>query len=80
MNLKNLTNEYQREMGDLFDEIPKSVLAAIAVSALTCGGDQISTARARLAKEWEVLNLNGIVQQKPSKAGRAALTKDQSHD
>lgn len=63
------SNEYSEQLGqDLYDVIPKSVLAAIAVSALTCGGDHLEEARERVAKEWMILFQNGIVRQKPPKA------------
>ncbi len=59
-------NEYAAELGlDLFDKCPKSVFAAIAVSALTLGGDYLDEARIRVLKEWWVLHHNGIVPQKP---------------
>ena len=78
-HLGNLRNDYQNAIEhELFDEIPKSVWAAIAISALTCGGDKLAEAPQLVAKEWEVLHLNGIVPQKPGKHARAALsaTKD----
>lgn len=61
------TNEYSQALGTLFDETPKAVLAAIAVSALTCGGDRLEEAKARVAHEWRILHANGIVPQKPGK-------------
>jgi hypothetical protein len=70
MHLKNLNNDYARELGALFDEMPKSVIAAIAVSALTMGGDYLDEAAIRAAREWQVLHDAGIVQQKPSKTAR----------
>ena len=73
-NLKNLRNDYQDELGDLFDEIPKSVLAAIAVSALTDGGDCLDYAKRRVADEWRVLHENGIVDQKPGKIARKSMS------
>ena len=75
-NLKNKTNGYQWALGlSLFDEIPKSVLAAIAVSAVTNGGIDIEAAAFRVAKEWDVLHANGIVPQKPGKAARLAISE-----
>jgi len=58
-------NDYSRTL-PFYDAIPKSVLAAIAVSALTCGGDQIEYAETRVAEEWWALWEAGIVVQKPS--------------
>lgn len=64
MNLKNHSNEYCRQLTH-FDKVPKTVLAAIAVSALTCGGDQIDKADERVMGEWWALYRAGIVPQKP---------------
>ena len=50
-----------------YNHIPKAVWAAIAVSALTCGGDQLAEARKRVLNEWAVLHANKIVPQKPPK-------------
>lgn len=59
-------NQYAAQIGqDLYENIPKAVLAAIAVSALTLGGDYLEEARSRVAKEWLILFQNGIVPQKP---------------
>jgi hypothetical protein len=67
-----LSNEYARLL-TWYEEVPKAVLAAIAVSYATAGGDHLEQAEANVAKEWKTLNENGIVQQKPSaKALRAA--------
>lgn len=70
-HLNNLTNLYADALGSMFDEIPKSVLAAIAVSALTCGGDEIAFAAHRVAAEWQALYDNGIVAQRLGKLARA---------
>lgn len=59
-------NPYERELGTLFDKTPKAVFAAIAVSVLTCGGDQLDEAADRLIAEWWTLYDNGIVPQKPA--------------
>lgn len=67
-------NEYAAQLGSaLYAECPKAVLAAIAVSALTCGGDQLEHAAARLANEWQVLHGNGIVPQRPGPSAREVL-------
>ena len=50
MNIKNLRNEYA-DLLPYLNTIPKSVLAAIAVSALTCGGDYLDQAAERVASE-----------------------------
>jgi hypothetical protein len=63
-----LNNDYARALGEqLFADMPKTVLAAVAVSALTTGGEELSEAAVRVAREWHILHLNGIVPQKPSK-------------
>ncbi|MFT8445092.1 MAG: hypothetical protein ABF751_09795 [Acetobacter orientalis] len=72
-NLKNTSNEYALALGAMFDEMPKSVIAAIAVSAMTCGGDHLSDAVALVAGEWRTLHENRIVPQKPGKHARNAL-------
>jgi hypothetical protein len=61
--ITKLTNEYVEVLGDLYDKTPKAVLAAIAVSALTNGGDELDEAQARLLAEWGALHANGIVPQ-----------------
>lgn len=62
-------NSYAREL-KLYGSMPKAVLAAIAVSLATCGGDRLDEANERVCAEWEILAQNGIVPQKP---GRLAL-------
>lgn len=49
----------------LYVQCPKAVFAAIAISALTCGGDWIERADERVRGEWWNLYDNGIVPQKP---------------
>lgn len=66
-------NIYVQAAGEeLINEIPKTVLAAIAISALTFGGDELQLAAQRLAREWRVLYESGIVPQRPTRAARAA--------
>lgn len=68
MHLKNTSNCYIESLPDgMFDKIPKSVWAAIAISSLTCGGDQLSHAQKRIMDEWLALFENNIVTQKPMK-------------
>lgn len=64
-NVSKLRNQYDAELGDLYAKTPKAVLAAIAVSGLTCGGDRIEEARARVLFEWWALYENRIVPQRP---------------
>lgn len=54
-----LGNAYEDSLGDL--KIPKSVLAAIAVSALTNGGDELEHAKERVLEEWGALYINDVV-------------------
>lgn len=64
--MAGLRNEYAYALGaDLLNATPKNVLAAIAVSSLTCGGDQIAHAPELLLEEWTALHDAGIVPQKP---------------
>ena len=73
-NLKNKSNEYADAVGlDLFDSIPKSVWAAIAVSSLSDGGDRIAEAAELVLEEWRILNQNGIVPQAPPKRFEAPV-------
>lgn len=71
MNLQNKSNGYVDALGNLgvkgnlFESCPKTVFAAIAVSALTCGGDYLEHARERVIAEWWTLFDNGIVPQRP---------------
>jgi len=58
-------NEYALELGALYEKIPKAVFAAIAISALTQGGDYLDEAQNRIMEEWLILYQNGIVSQKP---------------
>ena len=63
-------NEYADTIGRLFEETPKAVFAAIAVSALTGGGERLAQARAVILSEWRLLWQNGIVPQKPPGVAR----------
>jgi hypothetical protein len=58
-----LSNEYSRQLGRLYALAPKSVVAAVAVSMLTCGGDRLDSATPEFLAEWQILHENGIVQQ-----------------
>lgn len=71
---QKIVNEYAYAAGrDFFEEIPKAVWAAIAVSSITQGGDYIENARKLIAEEWDVLHTQGIVPQRPNAAARAAI-------
>ena len=60
------SNQYADELGALFAAIPKTVLAAIAVSFASQGGDRLDEARVKIMEEWRYLYENGIVPQKPA--------------
>ena len=63
-----LMNAYARTLEPaLYRECPKAVLAAIAVSRLTTGGDFLDEAQERLLEEWNVLAANGIVRTPPKR-------------
>lgn len=60
------SNDYAVAGGlDLYADIPKAVWAAIAVSRLTSGGEDLEYARGRVLQEWEALADNGIVDEVP---------------
>ena len=60
-------NPYAKELDAIYQQIPKAVLAAIAVSFATCGGDRLEEAENNILKEWRILHDNGIVPQPPCK-------------
>lgn len=69
---KSLWNEYAAQLagdggaaGGIIDKIPKMVALAVAVSALTSGGDRLHEARDSFLREWWCLYDNKIVPQKP---------------
>lgn len=68
MAINKRTNEYAHELRSYYDAIPKAVLAAIAVSYASSGGDYLENAAQNVADEWRTLHEQGIVPQKPSKA------------
>jgi len=60
------SNEYAQALsGRLYEDCPRAVFAAIAVSALTVGGDYLNEADFRLLREWWALYHCGIVPQRP---------------
>jgi len=65
-DVMKVKNEYSRQLKD-YDRIPKAVLAAIAVSFATQGGDFLDEANERIFEEWQILYQSGIVSQKPFK-------------
>lgn len=59
-------NPYAEQLGErLYRDAPKAVLAAIAVSSLTLGGDYLDEAEKRVLSEWWILFDNAIVSQRP---------------
>ncbi len=62
-------------MGELFEAIPKSVIAAVAVSFGTVGGDYLEQAAYRIAREWETLIGAGIVTQPLTTAAKKAIVQ-----
>lgn len=68
-HINNRLNEYSLALGRLYADAPKSVLAAVAVSLATVGGDYLEEAEQRVLDEWRVLHENGIVPQRPPARG-----------
>ena len=68
----NAHNNYTLMLKEIYDQIPKSVFAAIAISLLTCGGEHepMQEIDKKVAWEWGALYEFGIVSQKPR--GKAA--------
>lgn len=61
--LKKL-NRYVGAIGaGVYEDCPRAVLAAIAVSSMTCGGDHLDKGRSRILAEWDALHVAGIVPQ-----------------
>lgn len=60
-----ITNEYAESIG-YYARVPKAVFAAVAVSALTIGGDYLDDAEPRFAREWWALYNAGVVSQRPT--------------
>jgi hypothetical protein len=70
MHLLAKSNEYADMLHPLYDNIPKTVMAAIAVSfAIQLKGEEDFEyfIKKRIMEEWEILHQNGIVPQKPPK-------------
>ena len=61
-------NGYAEQIHEIYAAVPKAVLAAIAVSFATSGGDRIEYATDLVLREWRILHENGIVPQKPPRA------------
>ena len=59
------SNDYARQLNEIYDKTPKAVFAAVVVSLLTSGGDYPERALGGFLEEWRVLYINGIIPQKP---------------
>jgi hypothetical protein len=60
-----LSNEYARIFGPLYEQTPKAVFAAIALSFAFMDIEEAGWEQAvkRVLKEWQTLHANGIVPQ-----------------
>ena len=68
MRVGDKGNTYADALHGLFDRIPKSVFAALAVSyALRQQADDFTKVPNEIIAEWETLYQNGIVAQRPVK-------------
>jgi hypothetical protein len=71
------SNEYVAALGvELFGAIPKAVLAAIAVSFATSGGDRLDDAAALVITEWHTLHQAGIIPQPVPARHRGLIISD----
>lgn len=62
--VNRLSNPYADIVpSSVYEVIPKTVWAAIAVSFATCGGDTLDDATRAIVHEWSILHQNGIVPQ-----------------
>lgn len=61
MNLKNKSNAYVEALGPVFDAMPKSVLAAVAVSLAQRIDEE--EAAFYVLNEWRVLHAHGAIPQ-----------------
>lgn len=73
-------NVYVERLGALYAVTPKAVLAAIAISALTGGGDRLEVAQERLIAEWAALHTAGIIPQEVPPAWRALVETDSAEE
>lgn len=73
MAINKTTNEYADLLGPLYAAIPKAVFAAIAISALTTGGNYLENASEEIVREWLTLHRAGIVPQAPPPKYRALV-------
>lgn len=62
--INKLSNEYADVLPrEVYENTPKAVWAAIAISFATCGGDRLDEATQAVLREWGILKGNGIVPQ-----------------
>ncbi len=62
-NVNYKSNPYADALGPVFEKCPKAVLAAIAVSFATDGGQHLEQAQGRILREWEALFIAQVVPQ-----------------
>jgi len=61
-------NQYAELLGAAYNDMPKALLAAIAVSfAARLEDDSLDKAGALVLEEWRALYQNGVVSQRPDK-------------
>jgi hypothetical protein len=60
----NLSNAYV-DACPMLGKTPKAVIAAVVVSLLSNGGDELAHVSTRFLREWRILHENHIVPQKP---------------
>lgn len=63
--VSKIFNEYADQVIEIYGSCPKAVFAAVAVSALTTGGDKLEQAADLFMDEWWALYDAQIVPQKP---------------
>lgn len=62
--VNKISNSYADVIpSEVYENTPKAVWAAIAISLATCGGDRLDEATQAIIREWGILNENGIVPQ-----------------
>lgn len=77
---RKLTNDYARAVpAKLYEDLSKAAWAALAVSALTNGGDWLDRAEACVLEEWWILWENGIIPQKPTRPRPDPEVIDETH-
>ena len=65
MSINKKSNAYADELGEFFEKTPKAVFAALASSFIRMHHGFYGDVEKELWKEWQILNQNGIIPQKP---------------